>query len=76
VAGLLSLSRNLGLISGAACMGALFAFATAADVSIASAPALAQGLHASFAVATVLIILALLISHFALGKRGQSGTPD
>ena len=76
VAGLLSLSRNLGLISGAACMGALFAFATAADVSVASAPALAQGLHASFAVATVLIILALLISHFALGKRGQSGTPD
>ena len=76
VAGLLSLSRNLGLISGAACMGALFAFATAADVSVASAPALAQGLHSSFAVATVLIILALLISHFALGKRGQSGTPD
>lgn len=76
VAGLLSLSRNLGLISGAACLGALFAFATAADVSIASAPALARGMHACFAVAAGLIVLALLISQLAQGKRGQSGTPD
>lgn len=76
VAGLLSLSRNLGLISGTACLGALFAFATAADVSTASAPALARGMHVCFAVAAGLTVLALLICHLAQGKRRHSGDPD
>ena len=49
VSGLLSLSRNLGLITGAAVMGALFAFAAgAANLHTASAAAVTAGLRGTF----------------------------
>jgi len=67
VSGMLSLSRNLGLITGASVMGAVFAFASStADVASAGSHAVAGGMRITFAVATVLIVAALAI---ALGSR-------
>jgi len=54
VSGLLSLSRNLGLVTGVSVMGALFAFGTRLhDVT--------AGLQLTFAVATALIVLAIAL---------------
>ncbi|WP_371855203.1 MFS transporter [Pseudomonas sp. Irchel s3h17] len=63
IAGLLSLSRNLGLITGAAFMGAVFALgARAPDLSRAQPQAIVTGLQITFAVAAVLIMVALVIA--------------
>ncbi len=63
VSGLLNLSRHLGLVTGASAMGAVFAFAAAtSDLSTASPGAIANGLQATFAVAVVLVLLALLLA--------------
>ncbi len=57
VSGLLNLSRNLGLVTGASVMGAVFAFAAGTtDVSTAPPEAVAMGLRATFALATVLMV--------------------
>ncbi len=61
VSGLLSLSRNLGLVSGASVMGAVFAFASSAvDVAAAPPAAVATGMRVTFAVAAMLIVVAVL----------------
>ncbi|MGF6456110.1 MFS transporter [Pseudomonas frederiksbergensis] len=63
IAGLLSLSRNLGLITGASAMGAVFAFASAtAHITTASPAAIANGMQVTFAVAMLLIVLALAVA--------------
>jgi EmrB/QacA subfamily drug resistance transporter len=63
VSGLLNLSRNLGLITGASAMGAVFALASAAtDIATARPEAVAAGMRISFAVAAVLILIALAIA--------------
>lgn len=63
ISGMLSLSRNLGLVTGASAMGAVFAWASAApDVSTASAPAVTTGLQATFAVAAALLVGALAMA--------------
>ena len=63
ISGLLSLSRNLGLITGASVMGAVFAFASAtADITSASPAAIASGMRITFAVAMLLIVLALAVA--------------
>ncbi len=62
VSGMLSLSRNLGLITGASVMGALFAGSIgSSDVASAGSDAIATGLHFTFAAATVLILIAIMI---------------
>lgn len=63
VSGLLNLSRNLGLITGASAMGAVFA-AAASTIDITTAPpdAVATGMRTTFAVAGVLILLALAVA--------------
>ncbi|MGF6203668.1 MFS transporter [Pseudomonas laurylsulfatiphila] len=62
VSGLLGLSRNLGLITGAGVMGAVFAFGTAShDVLQAPPEAIAQGMRLTFAAAAGLICIALAI---------------
>ena len=67
IAGLLSLSRNLGLLTGASAMGAVFTLASATtDITSASATALASGMQITFAVAAMLILIAIAI---ALGSR-------
>ena len=58
--GMLSLSRNLGLITGASAMGAVFAAATGPAAT--DPVAVAAGLHATFGVGALLIALALAIA--------------
>jgi MFS family permease len=61
--GLLNLSRNLGLITGASVMGALFALGAAtSDMSAARPEAVAAGMRLTFAVAAALIALAIAIA--------------
>ena len=60
ISGMLGLSRNLGLITGASVMGALFAFASAAsDITAARPEAVASGMRVTFAAAAVLSACAL-----------------
>jgi MFS family permease len=74
MSGLLNLSRNLGLITGASVMGAVFALASAAtDVTTASPEAVATGMRITFAVAGVLILSALTI---AVGSRALATYPS
>lgn len=66
--GLLNLSRNLGLITGASLMGAIFTLAAGTrDTTVAGAAAVAAGMQATFAVAAVLVLAALVLA--ALGLR-------
>jgi hypothetical protein len=72
ISGLLGLSRNLGLITGASVMGAVFAFGSAAtDVATASPQAVTVGMRVTFAVAAGLIAvaLALAVSSQIFSKR-------
>jgi MFS family permease len=63
VSGMLNLSRNLGLVTGASAMGAVFALASATtDITTAHPDAIAAGLRATFAVAAMLIVAALGIT--------------
>lgn len=67
VSGMLNLSRNLGLITGASVMGAIFALASGTnDIAAAPAPNVAVGMRTAFAVAAALIVVALLL---AVGSR-------
>ncbi|MFF5210147.1 MFS transporter [Streptosporangium sp. NPDC000396] len=67
VSGVLNLSRNLGLITGASVMGAVFALASATtDITTAGPEAVAAGMRTTFAVAAILIVVALAI---AVGSR-------
>lgn len=75
ISGVLSLSRNLGLISGASMMGAVFALATGATNMLAAHPlALARGLRISFALAALFIVVALALASFSLlsARRGRA----
>ncbi|WP_339849788.1 MFS transporter [uncultured Nisaea sp.] len=67
ISGLLSLSRNLGFITGASVMGAIFAFASGnAEQSAPGPEAAATGMQASFIVAGALVALAITLS---IGSR-------
>lgn len=73
ISGMLNLSRNLGLITGASVMGALFALASGtADITTAPPQAVATGLQITFAVAAALILAALAI---AVGSRTRAARP-
>ncbi len=72
VSGLLNLSRNLGLITGASVMGTVFALGAATTNIMAARPeAVTAGMQITFAVATVLIVAALAIAFVsrALSQR-------
>ncbi|WP_371480644.1 MFS transporter [Kitasatospora sp. NBC_00315] len=76
VSGMLNLSRNLGLITGASVMGAVFALGAATtDVTTARPEAVATGMRVTFALATLLIAVALCASvgSRALARRTPSG---
>ncbi|MDZ4184331.1 MAG: MFS transporter, partial [Desulfuromonadales bacterium] len=67
ISGMLNLSRNLGRLTGASVMGAVFAFAAATSTIITASPeAVATGMRITFAVAALLIVVALAI---AVGSR-------
>jgi MFS family permease len=70
ISGMLNLSRNLGLITGASLMGAVFALGSAAvDVATARPEDIATGMRITFGVAAVLIVIALTV---AVGSRGSA----
>jgi EmrB/QacA subfamily drug resistance transporter len=74
VSGMLNLSRNLGLITGASVMGAVFALASATvDITTARPEAVATGMRITFAVAAILIVVALAI---AVGSRALATRPS
>ncbi|AEF45456.1 major facilitator superfamily MFS_1 [Serratia sp. AS12] len=67
ISGMINLSRNLGLITGASAMGALFMFASnTADINTAEAAAVTAGMHFTYGAAALLALAALGI---ALGGR-------
>jgi hypothetical protein len=60
ISGMLNLSRNLGLVTGASAMGAVFALAASAvDITMTKPGPIATGMRVTFAVAGVLIVVAL-----------------
>jgi len=80
VSAMLGLARNLGLITGAAVMGAVFALA-AGDPTQAPATAIASGLHITFGVAVALMLMALIISRAQFNggsepAREEAGTAN
>ena len=63
ISGMLMLSRNLGLITGASVMGAVFAVSSATtDITTVHLGAVATGMRITFAVAAALVIVALTIA--------------
>jgi MFS family permease len=60
--GMLSLSRNLGLITGASVMGAVFALMSGSpDLASADAMAVRAGMRGTYALAAMLVVAALTI---------------
>jgi EmrB/QacA subfamily drug resistance transporter len=79
VSGMLNLSRNLGLVTGASAMGAVFALASATiDITTAHPEAVASGMRITFAVAAILVVVALALAvggRLVAGRRvSQPGT--
>ncbi|GAB3367969.1 MFS transporter [Lysobacter rhizosphaerae] len=62
VSGLLNLSRNLGLVTGASVMGAVFSLASGTtDIATAGVNAVVSGTHAAFGVAAALIAASMVL---------------
>jgi EmrB/QacA subfamily drug resistance transporter len=67
ISAMLNLARNLGLITGACAMAAVFALASGpGEIATASPEAVATGMRTTFAVAAALVVGALVI---AIGSR-------
>jgi EmrB/QacA subfamily drug resistance transporter len=72
ISGMLSLSRNLGLVTGASVMGAIFTLASGTtDITTATPQAVASGMQITFAVAALLIAggLAVAVTNITLARR-------
>ena len=73
ISGMLNLSRNLGLLTGASVMGAVFAFTLGTmDITTAHPEVVANGVQITFAIASGLIVVAAVIS---MGSRALSTRP-
>lgn len=76
ISGMLSLSRNLGLVTGASVMGAVFALASGTvNVTTASPAAVASGMRITFAAAAILIVFALAAAAGGRLLAGRSAAP-
>jgi EmrB/QacA subfamily drug resistance transporter len=74
VSGMLNLSRNLGLVTGASVLGAVFALASGTiDITTVPADAVATGMRVTFALAAGLVLAALAIS---VGRRALAARPS
>lgn len=63
ISGMLNLSRNLGLITGASVMGAVFALGAGSTTLMSANPAaVATGMRLTFAVAALLVFIALFVA--------------
>ncbi len=77
ISGMLNLSRNLGLITGASLMGTVFALGSATTGIMAAPPeAVAAGMRITFAVAAALILVALAIAAGAYRRTLRNREPD
>ncbi len=77
--GLLGLSRNLGLLTGASAMGMVFAMGSGTtDIMTASPPDIGAGMRITFGVATALIVSALGVAAVgqALSQSGADLDPE
>nr|WP_246724688.1 MFS transporter [Rhizobium phaseoli] len=73
ISGVLNLSRNLGLITGASVMGAVFAHGSAtAEIAAARPEAVHSGMQITFGVAAALIAVALTIAAGTYRRRTNS----
>ncbi|TPL90879.1 MFS transporter [Mesorhizobium sp. B2-3-13] len=77
VSGLLNLSRNLGLITGASLMGAIFAIASAGTrqgtgQDVLSSASAARGMQVTFQTAAALALVALLLALISLRFAGRT----
>ncbi len=69
ISGMLNLSRNLGLITGASAMGAVFALATGSQQVTAAGPAqISVGMRATFMAATALVLVAMTLAWWSRKK--------
>nr|WP_225166244.1 MFS transporter [Ensifer sp. IC4062] len=76
VSGMLNLSRNLGLVTGASFMGAVFALASgASEITTAAPDAVAAGMRITFAVAAVLIVAAVVVAVMSRAFVGRASVP-
>ena len=74
--GMLNLSRNLGLITGASVMGSVFALgAGTTSMTTAHPEAVAAGMQVTFAVAAALVIVALAIAAASLVQSRRAVAP-
>ncbi|WP_137934641.1 MFS transporter [Mesorhizobium comanense] len=77
ISGLLNLSRNLGLVTGASLMGAIFAATArqATDQDVLNSEAAARGMQVTFEAATGLVLVALLLAlvQQRLARRAKAG---
>jgi EmrB/QacA subfamily drug resistance transporter len=73
IAGMVNLARNLGLITGASAMGALFMLAANTDdIKLATAGAISNGMRVTYLAAGILVAIALImtIKNLAVIKSG------
>jgi MFS family permease len=76
VSGLLTLSRNLGLVTGASLMGAVFAWASrTSDFATANPAAIAAGMRTTFSIAAACVLVALVIALASRSHRQRDPTP-
>jgi EmrB/QacA subfamily drug resistance transporter len=77
ISGVLNLSRNLGLITGASVMGAVFALGSGTiDIASAEPEAVATGMRITFAVAGVLIVVGLAVVVEAYRRTLRNRAPQ
>jgi EmrB/QacA subfamily drug resistance transporter len=75
--GMLNLSRNLGLITGASVMGTVFALGSATtEMTTARPDAVAAGMRITFAVAALLIVAALALAFVSHVFSRRAVAPD
>lgn len=77
VSGMLNLSRNLGLITGASLMGAVFSLAAGtSDITTAKPEEVATGMRVTFVVAAVLIVFAVFIAVTSRALAAKKSSMD
>ena len=75
--GLVNLSRNLGLITGASAMGVIFRFAAGTgDIAKAPPEAVAFGMQATFGTAALLIVVAIILAAGTRILAGRAAHPQ
>jgi len=76
ISGMLNLSRNLGLITGASVMGAVFALASGtSDIAAARPDDVATGMRITFAGAAALIVVALVFAMKSQTRATRAASP-